>query len=119
MNHMAIYPPRDDINNMYNTVSAESMIKKPHPYLGPNRSQTTSITKPRKYTPEIEAVTTGETGKLMVRWEKRQKGEEEEGEYKKTKKWRPTEEEEEEAVVGEKDGRLGFYFYFLLYNSFY
>lgn len=51
----AIYPPADEINDIQNTVGAESMIKNAQPYLGPKRSQTAPITSLENILPETEA----------------------------------------------------------------
>lgn len=55
MNRTAMYPPALETNDMQNTVGAESMIRKAHPYLGPSRSQTAPITSLEKMLPETEA----------------------------------------------------------------
>lgn len=55
MNRTAMYPPADDTKDMQKTVGADSMIRKAHPYRGPNRSQTAPITSLEKMLPETEA----------------------------------------------------------------
>lgn len=55
MNRTAMYPDGPAINDMQNTVGAESMIKKAHPYLGPSKSHTAPITSLENILPETEA----------------------------------------------------------------